>query len=72
MHLLVNVDLTAFPLALIDNFIKRRLHKNNHLARMQLQIIIVLGLSSILVKEHIVVHYDVLVDCFEHAEGSCL
>jgi len=71
MHLFINVNLTSFPLALINNLIKRRLHKDNDLARVHLQISLFLS-CIILVKEHVMIHYDVFVDCLEDAEGPRL
>jgi hypothetical protein len=64
MHLFINIDLTAFPLALIDDLVQSSLDEHDDLTRVQLQIrmlVIFLELAN-LVQEHVVVHNDIFVD----------
>ena len=64
MHLFINIDLTAFPLALIDDLVQSSLDEHDDLTRVQLQIrmlVIFLELAN-LVQKHVVVHNDIFVD----------
>ena len=64
MHLFINIDLTAFPLALIDDLVQSSLDEHDDLTRVELQIrmlVIFLELDN-LVQKHVVVHNDIFVD----------
>jgi len=64
MHLFIDIDLTAFPLALIDDLVQSSLDEHDDLTRVQLQIrmlVIFLELAN-LVQKHVVVHNDIFVD----------
>jgi len=64
MHLFIDIDLTAFPLALIDDLVQSSLDEHDDLTRVQLQIrmlVIFFELAN-LVQEHVVVHNDIFVD----------
>ena len=69
MHLLIYIDLCPLPLILLDHFIQRGpnelcyLRRRNHLL-LQRRIHRLFKIS----QEHVMIEYDVFVDCLEHSE----